>query len=80
MNALLEVQRVRSVLPRATVHKVRRAILGELLGKFQAGFWYCADCEHTTEREEGEQGQPAHCLRCGSHRIGWNRPALQEPL
>jgi len=80
MNALLEVRRVRSVLPRATVHKVRRQMLASLFEKIQSGFWYCHDCSHTTEREEGEQGQPAHCERCGGLRIEWNRPGLTQNL
>jgi hypothetical protein len=59
------------------IHQVRRAILGSFLEKMNAGFYWCLDGEHVCEREEGEQGQPAHCSRCGSHRIQWNRPALQ---
>ena len=80
MYSPVEVRRVRSVLPRVTVHQVRRQILTSLLEKFQNGFWYCNDCSHSTEREEGEQGQPAHCSICGSHRIEWNRPATQQSL
>jgi len=37
------------------------------------GFWFCHDCASVCERIEGEQGQPAHCKRCRSHRIEWNR-------
>jgi len=59
------------------LHETRRRILRRLYHKFKNGFWYCNDCESTTEREEGEQGQPAHCEKCGSHRIEWNQPALQ---
>ena len=43
-----------------------------------SGFWFCADCQDITERIEGEQGQPAHCERCGGHRITWN-PPTQHP-
>lgn len=42
------------------------------------GFWYCEDCLAPCEREEGEQGQPAHCANCGSHDIHYNRPALDR--
>jgi hypothetical protein len=35
------------------------------------GAWFCADCERRCERVEGENGQPAHCHRCGSHRINF---------
>ena len=41
------------------------------------GFWSCQTCERMTEREEGEQGQPAHCARCGSPRIKWNPPVYE---
>jgi hypothetical protein len=44
---------------------------------FNNGFWYCQDGDHLCEREEGEQGQPAHCNRCGSHRITWFPPVPQ---
>jgi hypothetical protein len=38
------------------------------------GFWSCRDCDRMTERQEGENGQPAHCSICGSYRIDWNPP------
>jgi hypothetical protein len=38
------------------------------------GFWFCLSCEGVCERKEGEQGQPAHCATCKSHRILWNPP------
>jgi len=41
------------------------------------GFWKCLDCDGPCEREESEQGQPAHCGTCGSHRIVWIKPAHQ---
>lgn len=44
------------------------------LGGQTEGYWYCYDCEKVTEREEGEQGQPAHCLFCRSHRIRYVEP------
>ena len=47
---------------------------------FADGFWFCHDCDTKCERIEGEQGQPAHCDRCGSARIDWNPPIwLAEP-
>lgn len=55
--------------------QVRRRIFSRLvLAMGDGGFW-CRDCERATEREEGEQGQPAHCARCGSHRIEYQPPA-----
>ena len=78
MSALIAPRRLQSVLPRATVHHVRREIWSKLLARIQAGYWFCHGCEGPTEREEGEQGQPAHCSKCGSHRIEWNRPALSN--
>lgn len=44
---------------------------------FENGFWFCNDCDCICERIEGEQGQPAHCNRCGGHRIEWNPPIDQ---
>lgn len=41
------------------------------------GFWFCADCDCMCERIEGENGQPAHCDRCGGHRIAYNPPVDQ---
>ena len=41
---------------------------------FANGYWFCLDCQHTCERIEGEQGQSAHCNRCGSPRLEWNPP------
>ena len=41
------------------------------------GFWFCHTCDARCERIEGEQGQPAHCDRCGGHRIEWNPPIDQ---
>jgi Zn finger protein HypA/HybF involved in hydrogenase expression len=43
------------------------------------GFWWCNDCQNITERVEGEQGQPAHCEKCGSHRIQFSR-LKSEPM
>ena len=58
---------------RLAAHVKRR--IGSLL---TAGFWWCFDCLAVCDREEGEQGQPAHCAACGSHRIKWNKPELEE--
>lgn len=33
------------------------------------GGWWCLDCQEPTERVESDQGQPAGCSRCGSHRV-----------
>lgn len=55
--------------------QVRRRIFGRLMLALEDnGGWWCQDCGQQTEREEGEQGQPAHCLRCGSHRIRYQPP------
>lgn len=55
----------------------RGRILSRLKRVFREGFWYCHHCEATCEREEGEQGQPAHCERCCSPRIEWCPPRLR---
>lgn len=54
-------------------HDLQRRIETVLM----AGFWFCRDCDCMCERIEGEQGQPAHCDRCGGHRIEWNPPVDQ---
>jgi len=56
----------------------RRRILGRLLLSLQSGGYWCDDCEHETERVEGEQGQPAHCQRCQSHRIEYQPPIARK--
>lgn len=57
---------------------VRREVLGKLTVAMRDGFYFCNDCMTTCEREEGEQGQPAHCGTCGSHDIQWNPPAYKR--
>src|SRR6185369_13982280 len=37
------------------------------------GFWYCISCESVCDRIEGENGQPARCSKCSSHRIHFSR-------
>jgi hypothetical protein len=49
----------------------------KLQSMYTEGFWDCKDCQAPCDREEGENGQPAHCHRCGSHRIKWNPPVDQ---
>lgn len=44
------------------------------------GGWWCHDCQRQTERIEGEQGQPATCERCGSHRIEYQPPLTNQSL
>ena len=69
-----------SQLPMATAIKSNSPpkwvgdLRARLIEMFSTGFWHCQDCDHSTERVEGEQGQPAHCGRCGSHRIQWRDP------
>jgi hypothetical protein len=57
------------------------ALAGKLRRKIETvlaeGFWYCTDCDARCDRIEGEQGQPAHCQRCGSAHIFWNPPVDQ---
>jgi uncharacterized paraquat-inducible protein A len=54
-------------------HQLQRNIETVLMN----GFYFCDDCDCMCERMEGEQGQPAHCSRCGGHRINWNPPVDQ---
>lgn len=44
----------------------------------RAGFYWCSGCMRVTERKEREQGLTAICSRCGSVRIRWIPPVLQE--
>lgn len=63
--------------PNVSHHQLRRSLLFRFLYALDghtAGYWWCYDCTKPTEREEGEQGQPAHCKHCGSHRIRYVEP------
>ncbi len=40
----------------------------------KTGVWWCRSCEQTTERIEGENGQPAHCHVCRSPKIQYLPP------
>jgi hypothetical protein len=44
--------------------------------KLLEGYWFCLSHGGPCERIEGEQGQPAHCETCGSHRLKWNPPVF----
>jgi transcription initiation factor IIE alpha subunit len=80
-----------SVLPAATrkecrktkIHSLIRKLKDSLEKSLNHGFWFCQACEARCERIEGEQGQPAHCDLCGSHRIEYLPPitnALQTKV
>jgi DNA-directed RNA polymerase subunit RPC12/RpoP len=58
----------------ASKYPLQRRLMARFLHALQGG-WYCLDCARATERDEGEQGQPAHCHYCKSHRIEYHRPA-----
>lgn len=45
-----------------------------------SGYWRCLDCMAINSREEGEQGQPAHCGRCGSHKLKREPAVFQSSL
>jgi hypothetical protein len=60
--------------------QIRRRILSRLLLALENGGWWCRDCERATDRVEGEQGQPAHCERCLSHRIEYQPPVTSPRL
>lgn len=60
---------------------VRRRLQARLtLALERGGGWWCYDCESECERMEGEQGQPATCGRCGSHRIQYQPPIYDKIL
>lgn len=40
------------------------------------GFWECKDCHGIDTRQDGEQGQPDNCSRCGSFRLKYHQPVL----
>lgn len=44
------------------------------------GGWWCHDCQSHTERIESEQGEPASCAGCGSHRIEYQPPITSATL
>ncbi len=53
--------------------KLGRILKGRIAAIMREGNWWCRNCEARCEREEGEQGQPAHCEHCGSFRITEHR-------
>lgn len=59
-------------------HDTRRRIESKLTHLMANGFWFCADCKRVTDRVEGENGQPAHCLHanCKSYRIHFQKAIL----
>ncbi len=61
----------------AEADHLRERIKRQIAIIFSEGFWYCKDCDHVCERHEGEQGQPACCGHCASHRIEWHAPIGQ---
>ena len=63
-----------------SIYAIGRRIKDSIASVLRDGFWFCNSCMARCEREEGEQGQPAHCGNCGSHDIQWNPPALQRAM
>lgn len=73
-----QMRTYQTALPGATrisiTPEIARNLKASITTILQTGFWYCHTCEARTEREEGEQGQPAHCERCDSSRIEYCPP------
>jgi uncharacterized paraquat-inducible protein A len=44
------------------------------------GSWLCDDCDSFCDRIEGENGQPAHCHRCGGYRLKFVPPFKKEGI
>lgn len=44
------------------------------------GGWWCHGCQSETERLESDQGEPASCGSCGSHRIEYQQPITDKNL
>lgn len=55
--------------------QVRGRIWARVVLAANGGGWFCEDCRAHTERQESDQGQPASCARCGSHKINYVPPA-----
>lgn len=75
------MNRYQTVLPGATRIECKERVLRERLKEafrqaLTNGYWWCNVCECICERIEGEQGEPAHCHRCGSHRIEFQKAIL----
>jgi hypothetical protein len=58
--------------------RLASAMWGRFKNALRSGFWFCDDCQTSCERIEDDHGQPAHCHRCGSHRIAWTAPIIVE--
>lgn len=51
------------------------------LGEASAsGYWRCLDCDAINSREESDQGEPAQCGRCGSHKLRYQPAVFQSSL
>ena len=64
----------RPLPPAQPSHSDLAAKLRRFLAVSVFGGWFCQDCQDLCERNEGEQGQPAHCHKCGSHRLQYIPP------
>lgn len=69
----------RNITFKRNPHELFREMKARILETLQQGFWFCHTCESPTERNEGENGQPAHCGRCGSFRIEFVPPIRPTP-
>lgn len=61
-----------------TAEAIRQKLHRQITDVLNNGSWQCDDCDSFCDRIEGEHGQPAHCHRCGSHRIKFVPPLKKE--
>jgi hypothetical protein len=69
MSAILEIGRT-----------VKARLSLKLRELSERGYWRCLGCDAVDCREEGEQGQPAHCSRCGSPRLSYQPAVFKSSL
>lgn len=63
----------------AEAEEIRRKLALQMEIILTQGIWFCKDCGRGCDRIEDDHGQPAHCNRCGSHRIEFLQAPANQP-
>jgi uncharacterized paraquat-inducible protein A len=58
----------------AKAEEIRQKLHRQISDVLANGSWHCQDCDRFCDRIEGENGQPAHCSRCGGHKLNFVGP------
>jgi uncharacterized paraquat-inducible protein A len=62
----------------AKADEIRQKLHCKISDVINNGSWLCNDCDSFCDRIEGENGQPAHCHRCGGYRLKFVPPLKKE--